>query len=91
MLVDATFHAIADVGSIPTVSTSTVRRFSFQIGNWGVFLVVDPLPVGVGRGFDAADGRLRRHWRAVTTTTTQRLSPGWPVCCLLVVGEALDG
>ena len=43
MLVDATFHAIADVGSIPTVSTPTLRRFGFQIGDRGVFLVVDPL------------------------------------------------
>src|SRR3954468_7726412 len=33
---------IADVGSIPTVSTPTVRRFGFRIGDRGVFLVVEP-------------------------------------------------
>ena len=30
MLVDAIFHAIADAGSIPAVSTASVRRFCFQ-------------------------------------------------------------
>src|SRR3954468_17146394 len=42
-LVDAIFGAIAGAGSIPAVSTSTVRRFGFRIGDRGVFLVVDPL------------------------------------------------
>ena len=36
-LVDATFRAIADAGSIPAVSTSLVRRFSFQVASWSVF------------------------------------------------------
>src|SRR4051794_39148988 len=80
-LVEATPSAIADAGSIPAVSTPTVRRFSFQIGDWGVFLVVDPLAGVRGRGFDAANGRLRRRRGGGTTTPPTGPRPGWPVCC----------
>ena len=41
-LVDTIPCAIADVGSIPTVSTPTVRRFSFQIGTGASFSLCGP-------------------------------------------------
>jgi len=68
------------VGSIPTVSTSTDRRFSFHVGDWGVFLVVDPLSAVVRRGFDAAKAACLRRDAVSTPTVAQRLLPERPLC-----------
>src|SRR5687768_14800241 len=83
MLVDATFHAIADVGSIPTVSTHG-QTLQSPLGDWGVFLVVDPR-----RGLAAVAQRDEQVAQLVALVGAQAGEDG-VLCLSLRLGGALQ-